>query len=48
MALIVQKFGGSSVADADKIFNVARRVTHTKRATKSLSLYPQWAIRQTI
>ena len=27
MALIVQKFGGSSVADAEKIFNVADRVT---------------------
>ena len=27
MALIVQKFGGSSVADADKIRNVARIVT---------------------
>jgi len=26
MALIVQKYGGSSVADADKIKNVARRV----------------------
>jgi len=26
MALLVQKFGGSSVADADKIMNVARRV----------------------
>src|SRR5215472_4413171 len=26
MALIVQKFGGSSVADAEKIMNVARRV----------------------
>ena len=26
MALIVQKFGGSSVANAEKIFNVARRV----------------------
>ena len=26
MALIVQKFGGSSVADAEKITNVARRV----------------------
>jgi aspartate kinase len=26
MALIVQKYGGSSVADADKIMNVARRV----------------------
>ena len=26
MALIVQKYGGSSVADPDKIKNVARRV----------------------
>ena len=31
MALIVQKFGGSSVADADKIRNVARIVTETYR-----------------
>ncbi len=30
MALIVQKYGGSSVADADKIKNVARRVAQTK------------------
>jgi aspartate kinase len=29
MALIVQKYGGSSVADADKIRNVARRVGDT-------------------
>ena len=29
MALIVQKFGGSSVANAEKIFNVAGRVTET-------------------
>src|SRR3990170_1174086 len=29
MALIVQKYGGSSVADADKIVNVARRVADT-------------------
>ena len=27
MALIVQKFGGSSVADAEKLFNVADRIT---------------------
>ena len=27
MSLIVQKFGGSSVADADKLRNVAGRVT---------------------
>jgi len=30
MALIVQKYGGTSVADAEKIRNVARRVTQTK------------------
>jgi aspartate kinase len=30
MALIVQKYGGSSVADAEKIENVARRVAKTK------------------
>ncbi len=30
MALIVQKYGGSSVADAEKIKNVARRIVATK------------------
>ncbi|HEX75087.1 MAG TPA: aspartate kinase [Dehalococcoidia bacterium] len=30
MALIVQKYGGSSVADAEKINNVARRIVETK------------------
>jgi aspartate kinase len=30
MALIVQKYGGSSVADAEKIKNVARRIVHTR------------------
>jgi aspartate kinase len=30
MSLIVQKFGGSSVADADKIKNVARRIIKTR------------------
>src|SRR5438046_4885678 len=29
MALIVQKYGGSSVADAEKIKNVARRVAES-------------------
>ena len=29
MAIIVQKFGGSSVADKDKVFNVANRVVET-------------------
>ncbi len=32
MALVVQKFGGSSVADAASIKRVARRITATKRA----------------
>jgi aspartate kinase len=32
MALIVQKYGGSSVADAEKIKNVARRIAATKDA----------------
>ena len=31
MSLIVQKFGGSSVADADKVRNVARIITETHR-----------------
>src|SRR4030043_173151 len=30
MALVVQKYGGSSVADADKINNMARRIVATK------------------
>lgn len=29
MSLIVQKFGGSSVADANKLRNVARIITDT-------------------
>jgi aspartate kinase len=32
LALIVQKFGGSSVGDADKIKHVAKRVIETQRA----------------
>ncbi|MDD5127611.1 MAG: aspartate kinase [Dehalococcoidales bacterium] len=32
MALIVQKYGGTSVADAEKIKNVARRIIQTKEA----------------
>ncbi|MEY3908358.1 MAG: hypothetical protein RLZZ90_265, partial [Actinomycetota bacterium] len=32
MSLIVQKFGGSSVGDADKIKHVARRVIETQKA----------------
>ena len=29
MSLIVQKFGGSSVANAERVFNVASRVIET-------------------
>ncbi|HEX7415559.1 MAG TPA: aspartate kinase, partial [Smithellaceae bacterium] len=32
MALIVQKFGGTSVADIDKIRNVAQKVINEKKA----------------
>ncbi|MDO5479996.1 MAG: aspartate kinase, partial [Clostridia bacterium] len=32
MALIVQKFGGSSVANAEKVANVANRVVETARS----------------
>ena len=32
MALIVQKYGGSSVANPDRIKNVARRVIKAKKA----------------
>ena len=32
MSLIVQKYGGSSVADADSIKRVARRIAATKKA----------------
>ena len=31
MALIVQKFGGSSVANAERVMNVAQRVIDTYR-----------------
>jgi len=32
MALIVQKYGGTSVGDVDRIKNVARRVTEARAA----------------
>jgi aspartate kinase len=32
MALVVQKFGGTSVADIDKIKNVATKVIREKKA----------------
>ncbi len=36
MAIIVQKFGGSSVADADRVNNVASRVVETYRGGNSV------------
>ena len=36
MALVVQKFGGTSLADADRIRNVARRVVATHEAGNSV------------
>ena len=32
MALVVQKYGGSSVADADRIKRVAQRIVATRKA----------------
>mgnify|MGYP002651688298 CR=1 FL=1 len=32
MSLVVQKYGGSSVADADSIKRVARRIVDTRKA----------------
>ena len=36
MALIVQKFGGSSVADAQRIFHVAEIITKTYQQGNSV------------
>ncbi|RSX55154.1 aspartokinase [Bifidobacterium dolichotidis] len=38
MALIVQKYGGSSVADADSIKRVARRIIETKNAGNEVAV----------
>ena len=44
MALVVQKYGGSSVADADGIKRVAQRIVATARpATRSSWWSPRWA-----
>ena len=40
MALIVQKFGGSSVKDRDRIFNVARIVANTHKAGNDVVVVP--------
>ena len=36
MSLIVQKFGGTSVANAERVMNVARRVTDTFKQGNSV------------
>ena len=36
MSLIVQKYGGSSVANAEKILRVAQRVIKTKKAGRPM------------
>ena len=38
MALIVQKYGGTSVGDVDRIKNVARRIQATRGEGHSLAL----------
>lgn len=38
MALIVQKYGGSSVADSDSIKRVAKRIIDTKRAGNDIAV----------
>ncbi|MCH4209083.1 aspartate kinase [Bifidobacterium sp.] len=38
MALIVQKYGGSSVADTDSIKRVAKRIVETKRAGNDVAV----------
>ena len=49
MGIVVQKFGGTSVADADRIRNVAARVVRDRRvrATRSWSSCRRWATRPT-
>jgi aspartate kinase len=38
VALVVQKYGGSSVADADSIKRVARRIVETQRAGNQVTV----------
>ena len=34
MGLIVQKYGGTSVKDAERVMNVARRITDAYKSTR--------------
>jgi aspartate kinase len=43
MALIVQKYGGSSVADGEKIKNVARRVAEQAPGNQLVVVCRPWA-----
>ena len=36
MALVVQKYGGTSVKDAERVMNVARRITDTYKKGNSV------------
>ena len=49
MGLVVQKYGGSSVADAEGIKRVAQRIVddQARPATTSSSSSPRWATRPT-
>ena len=40
--LIVKKFGGTSVANKERIFNVANRCKSTEKEMTWLSFCPQW------
>ena len=40
MSLVVQKYGGSSVADADGIKRVAQRIVATRKAGHSVVVEP--------
>ena len=47
--LIVKKFGGSSVANKERIFNVAKRCIEDYRAGHDVVVsFRQWEIRQMI
>ncbi len=43
MSLIVQKYGGTSVADLERIRNVAKRIAKTStKVTMWWSFFPLW------
>jgi len=49
MALIVQKFGGTSVADTEKMRNVAAKVIREKKAGNDVVVvYRQWPVKRIV